>query len=113
MAPAPAPIWEDRWGAIAVDASTGTFGASKDKLNKRDANNAAIEDCQSDGDRGCKVLISYYSQCIALAQASTGGILFAETAPRLEDAKANSVKDCGNDSCSVIYTDCVSAQRMN
>ncbi|WP_425492568.1 DUF4189 domain-containing protein [Luteibacter aegosomaticola] len=113
MAPAPEPIWEDRWGAIAVDASTGTFGASKDKLNKRDANDAAIKDCQSEGDRGCEVLISYYSQCVALAQASTGGLLFAETSPRLENAKTHALAECGKDSCSVMYTDCISAQRMN
>lgn len=112
-APSPPPIWEDRWAAVAVDESSGTAGVSTEKLSKRDAIAAAIDDCQSEGARNCKLLISYYSQCVALAQAPSGGFLFAETSASLEEAKDHALEKCGKSSCSVMYSNCVSAQRMN
>lgn len=112
-APAPQPAWEDRWAAVAVDDATGTAGVSTGKLSKGDANRAAIADCRTDGAQGCKILISYYSQCVALAQAKDAGMIYAVTSPRLDEAKAGSLQKCGKDSCSVVYTNCVSAQRMN
>lgn len=112
-APSPPPIWEDRWAAVAVDEATGTAGISTGKLNKGDANRSAIAECQTDGAQGCKILISYYSQCVALAQAKEAGIIFAVTSPQLDEAKSSSLKKCGKESCSVVYTNCVSAQRMN
>lgn len=112
-APAPQPVWEDRWAAVAVDDATGTAGVSTGKLSKGDANRAAIADCRTDGAQGCKILVSYYSQCVALAQAKEAGTIYAVTSPRLDEAKASSLQKCGKDSCSVVYTNCVSAQRMN
>lgn len=112
-APAPAPVFDDRWGAFALDVNTGSAGFSTDASSKSRANSAALSDCEADGSKNCKILTSYYNQCASIAQDPDGGFVFAATSPDLEEAKQTSLKNCGKSSCKVFYSNCVHAQRVN
>lgn len=113
VAPAPRPVWADRWGAVALDTTTGSAGFATDESSKNDASRAAINDCAGAGSQNCKVLISYYNQCAALAQEEGGGVAYAATSADLGDAKTKALSDCGKSSCSVVYSNCVAPQRIN
>lgn len=110
--PAPRPVWADRWGAVALDTTTGSAGFATGESSKKDASRAAINDCAGAGSQNCKVLISYYNQCAALAQEDGGGVVYAATSADLGDAKTKALSDCGKSSCSVVYSNCVAPQRV-
>lgn len=110
--PEPKVVFADRWGAIALDTSSGSVGYSTDETSKQRASRAAIADCQTDGSRNCEVLTSYYNQCAAISQDDGGGFVFAAAAPQVDEAKRTSLKNCGKATCSVVYSNCVHARRV-
>ena len=64
--------WETRWGAIAIDDSKSRLGAFKGAKTKRQASKAAIAQCRAEGGgEGCKVKLTFYNQCSALAWGDT------------------------------------------
>lgn len=114
----PTGTWETRWGAIAEDNTTLNLvtGTSTSRKSKRDANQAAIAECQRLGGTKCKVLISYHNQCVAVADptqesrkrgAAKSVFLSAQT---LELAREKALSRCsdaeGSPQCSVVYSEC-------
>ncbi|MCH7294311.1 DUF4189 domain-containing protein [Acinetobacter higginsii] len=111
----PPPVWADRWGAIATDNKTGSLGVSVDMKNKTKAQKAAIADCQAKGGKTCEVDIAYYNQCAAMVLGSkkynTARAATKEKAIELGMQACNS--EDGNKNCSVYYSGCSTAVRVN
>lgn len=113
-APQQVPVhWADSWGAIAFDTAHGHYGAVKDLNSRRDARNAAIEMCESQGGTDCKIALDYHNQCAAAAQNPSGGPIGTAGGPNRESARALALKSCGQNECEVIYTECSIARRID
>jgi hypothetical protein len=104
-APPPPAVWSDRWGAVAVDESTGDAGTVENRENKTDAENQALSDCASTGAQNCKVILTYHNQCAAVAFSPAGsGVARAPTSTQAEQL---AIKSCGNGSaCQIVYSKC-------
>lgn len=66
----PQGYWETRWDAIAIGstATGGGVGVSKDMINKRKAEKAAMLQCKATGGgKSCRIARSYYNQCAVIA----------------------------------------------
>jgi hypothetical protein len=108
----PAPVWNDRWGAIAFDRGTGQAGTVVDKDSKRDAVNSAMHDCQINGSPNCEVVLTYYNACAAIAMGG-GGSGMSNNAT-LEGAKNGAMRTCSEDSttCKIVYSGCSLPRRI-
>lgn len=102
--------WEDRWGAFASSASDGWSGSVLDMKSKTDAESAAISACQKKGGANCRVDLSFYNQCGAVA--SGGGSLGYSNAATEEQALSLAMKQCGNSKCEVFFTGCSLPKRI-
>jgi hypothetical protein len=117
--PKPTGKWETRWGAVAEDTAPvptgGTLatGASVSQASKHAANALAMSRCEGMGGVKCKVRLTYYNQCIAMADPIgdrvAGAITTASRAQTLEQAKANALNECQSvdgQRCEVFYSAC-------
>ena len=115
--PTPTGKWEKRWGAVAEDDSANArgvpliTGTSESRKSKRDADATAIEQCRSGGGQKCRVVISYYNQCVAVADpdpAKGGGKSVVYRAETKELASQQAMKLCAGagGSCSIFYAAC-------
>lgn len=117
----PTGEWETRWGAIAEDYSANergvpaATGASDSRRSKREANEAALAQCNQLGGQKCKVVMSYHNQCVAIAdpkpvsQGGRGGKSVVYRAQTEDLAKSEAMKRCspdGRGECSLIYSAC-------
>ncbi|WP_080932453.1 DUF4189 domain-containing protein [Xanthomonas albilineans] len=109
--PRPTGKWLKTWGALADDGA-GDVGVSTGKLNKEDAEKAAIENCEKGIEKKCHTITTYINQCIAVAEPNrTGNInLGIESGPSLEKISRAAIVDCqkyneGID-CKISYTNC-------
>jgi|GEM_PF-1114105 len=114
ITPAPAPaVWEDRWGAIAIDGQSGAAGGANKSSTKQDATQLALERCATAGGVHCEIAIAFVNQCTAIAQRTGGGIVSTATAADTDQASARALNRCGNsDSCKVISTLCAVPVRV-
>ncbi|NJC47403.1 UNVERIFIED_ORG: hypothetical protein GGR78_000624 [Xanthomonas campestris] len=111
--PAPRAIptgkWESRWGAIAIDDSTGSVGTSSDLKSKSDAASKAISTCAVEDSKRCKLITTYSNQRIALAWPSIKGKPASTGLAQDENyAKTRAVNNCnesGGD-CKAVYSAC-------
>lgn len=106
---APQPRWIDRWGAIAIDGVASKMGTAVDKKSSREAQRAALKDCQSRGGttQECKkTLLVYGNGCGAVALGSD--FVVARGGGSVEQASERALKDCGLNStgCEVQYSRC-------
>lgn len=110
---APQPRWEDRWGAIAMDPDTARAGTVTGETSKERAIQEALDRCSSNGGNHCKVTFSYYNQCAAVAQDSSGGNIYSAGAASQEKAESNALSDCGKKqkSCEIVYRACSFAEQ--
>ncbi|RRT96211.1 DUF4189 domain-containing protein [Stenotrophomonas sp. 278] len=113
--------WLTRWGAIAEDFSahergvaTAT-GVAESRRSKREAGKVAVDQCQKAGGLKCKVVASYYNQCIAIAdpkpksQGGPGGKSNIFSAVSEDRARSEALRICGEGSgsqCTVAYSAC-------
>ena len=95
-------LYEKRWGAIALNASTGVYAIANQVGSKRQARKAALTEC---GD-GCKVEFTYYNQCVALAQGD--GPVSIATAADSQEAGHRALAQCATVStgCKVHDAQC-------
>ncbi|MGA7439307.1 MAG: DUF4189 domain-containing protein [Luteibacter sp.] len=108
----PQPVWQDRWGAIALDGVDIKAGATTGKNTERDAKSGAMEICKNHGGSHCEVVISYYNQCAAVAQRPTGGFTGVASGPTMEKAKDLALQKCGDGTCQVVYSACSVAEQV-
>lgn len=102
---APRVVWADRWGAVAVDKSTGDAGTIEGQESEAKAQKKALSDCSSTGAQNCKVILTYHNQCAAVAFSNGGtGIARAPTSPQAEQL---AMESCGGGStCQIVYSKC-------
>jgi hypothetical protein len=105
-------IWADRWGAIATDATNGGVGTAVSMSSKRKAEKAALEVCRTKGGSGCKLSLTYYNQCGAMAWGATH--MATASAQTIEKASELAVDSCakGSTDCQIYYADCSMAERI-
>lgn len=118
---APSGRWETRWGAIAEDRSPSpgqslATGLAKSMPSKRAATNAALDRCRAKGGNKCEIRISYYNQCVALADPVSasgdmvGGVSTASRALGLEKVRAQALAECSSQNsgarCALAYSAC-------
>lgn len=106
--------WQHTWGAIAIDEVKGSVGTSVDMDSKRAAEEEAMRRCIKPGTVGCKVRMTYYNQCAALAWPDqTGRSSGLASGPVLETVKALATSEClklGARSCNIVYAECTDSR---
>ena len=75
--------WEERWGAIVMDAASGMTGIGGSQPTEEAAIQAATAMCQRKGGKNCRVDITYSNQCGALAWAATMPYPWADAGNRV------------------------------
>ena len=102
----PGPLWQMRWGAIAIDGQNSKFAGVDGHSNSNKAKSAAIKQCLRNGGKKCKILTFYDNQCGALAWGMEGAI--ASRGPIIEDVMKQSIAACSEktSSCQVYYSGC-------
>ncbi|WP_425492570.1 DUF4189 domain-containing protein [Luteibacter aegosomaticola] len=108
----PIATWADRWGSIAMD-DNGAAGTVVDQTSESAARKEALARCEENGGKKCETVLSYHNQCAAVAQMPSGGPVFASRAPKQSEAESNSVANCGQKGCTVVYSRCSLPQRIN
>ncbi|WP_080929706.1 DUF4189 domain-containing protein [Xanthomonas albilineans] len=109
--PRPTGKWLKTWGAVAADTGDD-FGLSTGKLSKAEAENDALEKCESSNNGRCKIIRTYENQCIAIAEPDRRGhaVTNIESGPSLEEISNRAIANCKKDNpgseCKVGYTDC-------
>ncbi|QWT22452.1 DUF4189 domain-containing protein [Bacillus sp. NP157] len=93
------PLWQDKWGAIVVDDSTGSTGTSKEMNTREDAIAAATKDCRSDGSTKCKVNNAYRNTCVVIVSGDGGDSIATNNDIARAEADAGS-------KCSSVARDC-------
>jgi hypothetical protein len=102
-------VWENRWGAIASDDNTGTFGVSANKNSQIEAEQSAIKVCAKGGNDSCRLYFTYHNQCAAIAQEIGGGGGDIAGAPDKNKAEKNSMQECqkhASRNCEIRYSGC-------
>ena len=82
----------DRFGALAYDYRSGSWGAAWDHLTLEEATAQAIRGCGKKADQ-CVVVVTFSGGCAAYATGPTGASGWA-TASVLTQAKEAAVKNC-------------------
>ncbi|WP_161808900.1 DUF4189 domain-containing protein [Stenotrophomonas daejeonensis] len=110
VAPLPIGEWLKTWGAIAVSSTTNLVGVSAGEMSKEDADSIALKKCGAEGDRNCRISISYENQCAAIAIPSSGkGQAYSASAATEEGAVSGAIESCsdtGGGKCVRFYSDC-------
>lgn len=118
----PTGKWETRWGAIVEDRKADpnrplATGYAVSQKSKRAAVRVATDQCKANGGNKCEVIVSYYDQCVALADPQPvngripGGLTTAvSTAADINQARAMALQNCQADSkglaCYISYSAC-------
>lgn len=104
----PPEQWASQWGAIAVYPRGAVLGISINKATRQEAEQAALEDCESRGGKGlCKVDQSYANQCVAFTAGDTGHN--SNVGATIDQAAKKGMEVCmqaGDTHCSTVYTAC-------
>ena len=108
----PGPQWATRWGAIAHDGIAGRFGGAEGLSSKRKAEKAAIKECMRNEGRKCKIVISYYNQCGAMAWGNQ--LMIASRGPNRDAVIRDAVEACSKQvgSCQPYYAGCSYSERV-
>ncbi|OZI19856.1 hypothetical protein CAL26_20040 [Bordetella genomosp. 9] len=110
---APAPKWRDSWGAVAMDDGTGAAGVAVNEESKSSASKIAMNQCSMNGSPHCRVIISYYNQCVAVAQQDGGGFIIAAGRAEQADADQYAMSQCAeHGKCAIVYHACSYAVRV-
>ncbi|WCE04601.1 DUF4189 domain-containing protein [Pseudoxanthomonas sp. JBR18] len=105
--------WTKTWGALA-NGENGIGGVSVDFEKKRDAKLSAIKNCEDRGGTKCKVVITYYDQCVVATFPKNGvpgkSSGRTNTAATIEEATQDGLQSCselnGGVPCEVVYQAC-------
>ncbi|SDH08129.1 protein of unknown function [Dyella sp. 333MFSha] len=106
------PVWEDRWGAVAMDYKASASGSVSDSPTEERASRAALLDCEGQGGTHCEVVLTYYNQCAAITQ-SAKGIFSSATAATKSRAESRVMAKCGDErTCRILYSQCALPVRV-
>ncbi|MBV6854413.1 DUF4189 domain-containing protein [Xanthomonas euvesicatoria pv. eucalypti] len=115
----PSGKWVKTWGAVAVGTLNNTpyYGVPTGRKSKSDATKDALNLCAKKGPTNCKVTLTYFNQCAAIAEPQNAsgevdmkGNVIAVGKASLEEAKQYATEECQKDNktseCKVIYNKC-------
>jgi hypothetical protein len=104
----PPVVWASRYGAVAYDSVSGAEGHITDQSSKSQAESTVLSFCSQHGGTNCKVLVSYYNQCAAIAQVSGGGQMGTGRALHPQQAEQLAMDACqkGASNCKIVYSAC-------
>jgi hypothetical protein len=107
---APRGHWETRWGVIVTDNIKGKLAGVTNHSSKNSATKAAMAECYRRGGKDCKVSLTYYNQCAAVAAGEEA--YSSRGRDILEDANRSAMEGCNQmtTNCKVIYNACSNAQ---
>ena len=110
------PVWETRWGAIAIPTrlkeetselgeGIKNLGVARRKSSESLAEQRAMQDCQLQGDE-CRLMLTYRDQCGVVVWGDSQ-VAFA-SARTIDQAEEIAMKDCTQYSanCKLRYYDC-------
>ncbi len=102
----PAPVWEDRWGAIAGDKPQGILGFSTAFPSEPAAQQAALADCASKGGSSCKIENSYKNGCTAMIVGER--VYNIASRATVDEAIASGIQKCEevDRNCVASYSAC-------
>lgn len=118
----PEPVWEARWGAIAVatrkkdgvnELGEGIegLGIARHMVSEESAQQHAMQDCQLHGD-GCKLKLTYRNQCGVVVWGASRAAF--SSGPTIDVAESIAMKNCSESSedCKLYYYDCSYSVRV-
>ena len=96
-------VWEDRYGALAVDFENPKTGASENQKSERAAKRLALKKC---GSSRCEIVNFVRNNCLAAAYGE--GWLGYGSNPDIELAKKKALNNCENKGgkCKIEYASC-------
>lgn len=103
----PAPVWENRWGAMATDEPRGVLGAVTGFADEEAAQQAALSDCKAKGGINCTLANSYKNGCTALTVSDSSFYYGADST--IEIVAADGMRACteaGKKNCRTYYAAC-------
>ena len=108
----PAPVWKDRWGAIAGDKPRGILGAVTGFPSETSAQQAALDDCKTKGGIQCKLENSYRNGCTAMIVGDWGYNIASRAT--LDQAIASGIQKCKetDKNCTTYYSACSPPARI-
>lgn len=88
------------------------MGIADGQASKQEAEDAAIENCRSQGGQGCSVSLAYKNQCAAVAWGEA--TVITAGGPTIESASDLAMQKCRSKDkdCQIYYTNCVQAARI-
>lgn len=107
---APVDVWEDRWGAVAVDYSNGAFGTASNARNKEQARKAAIKRCADNGGGAgacAESVVEYRNKCGIVVESADFTVLF--TGEDKAKTSLDALWACDQRSehqCSILFAEC-------
>ena len=106
-APVYLPTKPSKYGAVAFDQKTSTYGYSSAQKSARLAKSVALTDC---GLSECKITSTYANQCAALTWGNNGksGWLYFHPNLNLDVAKEEALAECQSKggSCQIVMAEC-------
>lgn len=107
-----APVWSNRWGAMAFDSPKGILGAAMGLSSESTAQRAALADCKAKGGTQCKVENSFANSCTAFTIGDRGA--YRGVDPVLETVIASGIQKCKemDKNCETYYSACSRAVRI-
>jgi hypothetical protein len=105
--------WEARWGAIATDDATGSFGASTNAFSQMSAESEALAECHLKKQAACRIETSYRNGCAVMTIGDK--MHNSNSAATLNETTQIGMKTCvdgGDTNCHVYYSGCSFPQRV-
>ena len=98
----------NRYGAVALNKSGGSFGSTRMASSEQEAIKGALADC---GGTGCSIFSSYKNQCVAMAwgKKNKGGMNFQAFSLQSADAENSALKKCTTSkaqNCQIVLSEC-------
>lgn len=108
-------VWEDRWGAIALDDANiaAGIGSASGMKRRAAAERSAIKACKQKGIKRCKVKFTYYSQCAVIVWGDHNSNITG--APSIEQATEIGMKKCEDakdTNCEKLFSECSYPERV-
>ncbi len=92
----------NRFGAIAYERASKSWGVSYDMARARDAETEALRQC---GQKRCEVVHKFKNGCAALADGPRAKAPAAASGATRDEAETKALKRCGPD-CSALAWGC-------
>lgn len=104
--------WQDKWGAIVIDSTTGEAGLAAEMNSKSQASRRAKKMCKEKGGKKCTVRVTYRNACAAIAWGDQSNSAVSRRTK--EQAESVVMNDCKSitTNCQIVYSSCSYPQRV-